>query len=205
MALSGKARPGLAVLLSGIGGQGIQLVAKSLALAATRSGLDVMMSSEVGGEMRGGPSLASVVLGEQALTALPVLERADILVLAHHRHSEWAVSRVDPAGLAVVNSSIIPADHRPHTRDLVGIDASAEAGALGASQAAGFVLLGALVRLTGLVELDAVASAMRELLPPYRARHAGTNEAALARGAELVGDGHGIPTPWASQRAEARR
>ena len=49
------------VILTGIGGQGIQLCAKVLALAAAADDHHVMLSSYFGGEMRGGRTEATVV------------------------------------------------------------------------------------------------------------------------------------------------
>ncbi|GAA0907585.1 hypothetical protein GCM10009558_096240 [Virgisporangium aurantiacum] len=71
------------VIVTGIGGQGIQLLAKTLALAATRAGLHAMLSADYGGEMRGGPSKASVVVGDGPLHALPVLASAWSAIVAH--------------------------------------------------------------------------------------------------------------------------
>jgi Pyruvate/2-oxoacid:ferredoxin oxidoreductase gamma subunit len=44
------------ILLTGIGGQGIQLAAQVLARAAVASGLEVMLFGSYGGTMRGGPT-----------------------------------------------------------------------------------------------------------------------------------------------------
>jgi 2-oxoglutarate ferredoxin oxidoreductase subunit gamma len=51
---------------------------------------------------------------------------------------------------------------------------------------AGFVLLGAFAALTGLVAVESVVGAMRELVPPYRTQHVAANERAIAAGAAAV-------------------
>ena len=48
------------VLLTGIGGQGVQLAAKVLALAATQEGREVMWLGTYGGSMRGGNTDATI-------------------------------------------------------------------------------------------------------------------------------------------------
>ena len=53
------------VILTGIGGQGIQLCAKVLALAAAADDHHVMLSSYFGGEMRGGRTEATVVTRDE--------------------------------------------------------------------------------------------------------------------------------------------
>ena len=59
--------PSADLLLTGIGGQGIQLCAKTLALAGTAEGLDAMLTAHYGGQMRGGMTEATVVLREEQI------------------------------------------------------------------------------------------------------------------------------------------
>lgn len=176
----------LSVMATGIGGQGIQLLAKTLALGATRQGRHAMLASEVGGEMRGGPSLASVVIGDAPVRALPILESCDTMILSHHRHSERACERLVPGGLVVVNADVVDSTVIPEGAEVLLVPAVTTARELGAVQAQGFVLLGAYAARTGVVDLAHLGDAMEELLPPYRAAAAPTNRRALQRGAELA-------------------
>ena len=171
------------VVVGGIGGQGIQLLAKTLALAATREGRYAMLSADYGGEMRGGPSKASVVVGDAPLRALPVLPSAWSAILAHHRFSESIVERIRPGGPVVVNSKLVESVRD----DLVAypIDAGAIAAEVATAQAIGFVLLGAYNQITRMVSSDALEAAMEELLPPYRKQHAPANVRALRAGAAV--------------------
>lgn len=173
-------------MVTGIGGQGIQLLSKVLALAATDQGKHAMLSAEVGGEMRGGPSLASVVIGDEPVRALPILERADAIIVSHHRFSERPLARLDPGGLCLANTSIVDTATLPADARVVEVPATGLAKEAGAAQAGGFVLLGAFNAITGLVEPGRLVEAMERLLPPYRRQHAPANAAALARGASAV-------------------
>lgn len=173
------------VIVSGIGGQGIQLLAKTLALAATRQGRYAMLSADYGGEMRGGPSKASVVVGDEPLRALPVLPSAWSAILAHHRFSEGVLTRIRPGGPIVANTPLVD----PSTLDgwaVHPIDAGAIATKVASAQAVGFVLLGAYNAVTGLVAPEALVAAMEELLPPYRRQHAAANVRALEAGAAAL-------------------
>lgn len=174
------------LIVSGIGGQGIQLVGKALALAATRSGSYAMLAADYGGEMRGGPSQASVVVGDAPLRALPILPSTGSVLLMHHRNSEHALRRLVPGGLALVNSSIYEPADAPGDAEVVGLPVTDLARELGTPQAAGFVLMGAFLTLRPLVTLGALGAAMRELLPPYRAQHADSNVRAIEFGAERM-------------------
>jgi 2-oxoglutarate ferredoxin oxidoreductase subunit gamma len=176
-----------AVILSGIGGQGIQLLSKSLALAATMAGRYAMLAADYGGEMRGGPSQASVVTGDAPLRSLPILPSSGAAVLMHHKFSAFALERLRPDGLLLLNTSIGPAGPVGHPGRVAGFPVSAVARDLGAPQSAGFVMLGAYVGLTGAVEPEALEQAMRRLLPPYRAQYGDVNARAIEAGLSIAG------------------
>ena len=175
------------LIVSGIGGQGIQLLAKTLALAATREGRFAMLSADYGGEMRGGPSKASVVVGDEPLRALPVLPSAWSAILAHHRFSESTLDRIRPGGPVVVNEKLVDASALPAGLVVHRVDAGAVAAQVATVQAVGFVLLGAYNAVTAMVSPDALVAAMEELLPPYRRQHAPANARALEAGAQAIG------------------
>lgn len=173
------------LVVTGVGGQGIQLLAKTLALAATRQGRHAMLSADIGGEMRGGPSKASVVIGDGPLRALPVLASAWSAIIAHHRYSEPVLQRLRPGGPAIVNLPLVDPAALPRMT-VYGVDATAIAKSVEAPQAVGFVLLGAYNAVTRLVDPEALVAAMEELLPPYRKQHAPANARALAAGAAAI-------------------
>jgi 2-oxoglutarate ferredoxin oxidoreductase subunit gamma len=183
------------VLLTGIGGQGVQLAAKTLAMAATAEGRQVMMSSHYGGEMRGGQTEASVVVADGDLQSVPILESAWSACVMHGNYWPGVRDRLRPGGVVVFNSSVI--DELPDLGDISAWPVPAGDLALeaGSAMSAGFVLLAAYAALTQLVWPDALVAAMRELVPPYRTQHLAVNEAALRAGAAAAPAG-GAPA-WA--------
>jgi 2-oxoglutarate ferredoxin oxidoreductase subunit gamma len=173
------------VILCGTGGQGIQLVGKTLALAATMAGRYAMLAADYGGEMRGGPSQASVVIGDAPLRSLPILPSSAAAVLMHHKFGAFARERLRPDGLLLINTSIVPPE-TVHPGRVAGLPVTAIARDMGAPQSAGFVMLGAYIALTGVVEAAEAEAAMRRLLPPYRAQHGDANARAIAAGIAAV-------------------
>lgn len=180
-------RSELELLIVGIGGQGIQLIGKTLALAATLAGKHAMLAADYGGEMRGGPSQATVAVGEQPLRALPILPSAGSAIVMHDKFSGPVPSRLTHGGLLVINSSIVNASGAAGSYRVIALPATEMARELGAPQAAGLILLGAFNRVTGVVAAERLVEAMSSLLPPYRKQHLESNAAALAAGAEAVG------------------
>jgi 2-oxoglutarate ferredoxin oxidoreductase subunit gamma len=173
------------VLLTGIGGQGIQLAAKTLAMAATAEGRQVLMSSHYGGEMRGGQTEASVIVADERLRSVPILESAWSAFVMHARYWEGVAARLRPGGLVVFNSSAT--DSIPDGDwTAVSVPAGKIAEEIGAPMAAAFVLLGGYATITGLVTAGSLVGAMRDLVPPYRVQHVENNEKAIRAGADSV-------------------
>ena len=72
------------VILTGIGGQGIQLCAKVLALAAAADDHHVMLSSYFAGEMRGGRTEATVVTRDEPIVGMPpIVPRLNAAIVVH--------------------------------------------------------------------------------------------------------------------------
>ena len=60
------------VMITGMGGQGVQLAAQVLAQGATIEGRNVQLFGVYGGMMRGGNTDASVVIGDGPILAPPL-------------------------------------------------------------------------------------------------------------------------------------
>jgi 2-oxoglutarate ferredoxin oxidoreductase subunit gamma len=172
------------VLLTGIGGQGIQLSAKTLALAAVAEGRQAMMCGQYAGAMRGGQTDASVVVADGSLRALPILPSAWSAFVMSAEYWETTRARIRPGGIAVANGSLIGSDLLHEGIELFLVPAGRIATELSAPMSASYVLLGAYAAITGLVGVDALVGAMKEMVPSYRTQHLAANEAALRAGAE---------------------
>ena len=173
------------VIMTGIGGQGIQLSAKTLALAATLEGHQALMTARYGGEVRGGQSEASVVTNDGPLRALPVLPST---WSAYVMHGDWwaPVRERLLDGPVVANTTLVPADLGIDEQRVVRVPATEIARDTTGPLTAGFVLLGAYLAVTRLVGIDSAVAAMRRLVPPYRDQHVRANAAALEAGYAAV-------------------
>ena len=159
------------VMMTGVGGQGVQLCSKTLALAAVHEGRQAMLCGHYAGAIRGGQTDASIVISDGRLRALPILPAAWAGFVMSPQYWSSTGPFIRPGGPVVVNSSLVDADFAPEGLDVHRIAASEIAEAQGAPMGASMVLLGAFSVLTGLVGLDALVGAMRELVPPYRTEH----------------------------------
>ena len=173
------------LLLTGIGGQGVQLAAQVLARAAVLEGREVMLFGVYGGVMRGGNSDATLVVAEGPVQAPPIVSHAWSALVLHPRYWEPVRARLVPDAVVVLNSSLCeePVD-LPNVFEVPATQVASED--LGNPMAVSMVATGAYVALTGLVGLESAIAAMEESLPSYRRQHAEANAGALRAGAALV-------------------
>ena len=170
-----------AVLLTGIGGQGIQLAAQVLARAAIADGRHVQVFGSYGGMMRGGNTDATVVVADAPVASPPTVSTAWGALVMHHEYAAGVLARLEPGGLAAVNTSVV--EHLPDTAaEVLAVRASDAATELGAPMAASMVLLGVFASRSGLATLASLSDAVTASLPPYRTEHIATNVAALETG-----------------------
>jgi 2-oxoglutarate ferredoxin oxidoreductase subunit gamma len=170
-------------MFTGVGGQGIQLASKTLALGAVIDGRQAMMCGHYAGTMRGGQTDASVVVADEGLRALPILPSAWSALVMSEEYWEPTRVRIRPGGIVAVNGDLVPEDFPHDELEVFRFAAQQLAAEAGAPLGGSLVLLGAYCTLTGLCSTDALVAAMRRLVPPYRTQHLIGNEAALRAGA----------------------
>jgi Pyruvate/2-oxoacid:ferredoxin oxidoreductase gamma subunit len=177
------------ILMTGIGGQGVQLAVQIVARAALAEGREVMSLGTYGGSMRGGSTDATLIVGEAALSSPPIVAKSWAGVGAHPAHWEAVRAKLRPGGVAVWNADLFGKAADPGAAHALPVRATSLAASLGAPQALSLVLIGALAGATGLVGLDALVAAMEEALPSYRRAHAAKNAEALRAGFAAVPTG----------------
>ena len=168
-------------MLTGIGGQGVQLAAQLLAQAATLEDRHVLSLGTYGGTMRGGNTECVVVVADEPIHSPPIVSRVWSALVVHPRFWEPVRDKLaadssvwtDPARF----DACVPAGVQ-----VALVPASQLATELGVPVAASLVLVAAFCGGTGLVGLDALCEAMVLCLPPYRQQHLAKNVEALRVG-----------------------
>jgi Pyruvate/2-oxoacid:ferredoxin oxidoreductase gamma subunit len=176
------------LLLTGIGGQGVQLGAQVVARAATLEGREVMFFGIYGGMMRGGNTDSTVVVADAPITAPPVVAHAWSAIAMHDEFWEPLESKLRPDGLVLVNDSTFEHEITAPV-NVVRLKATELAAEIGNPQAGTMVMVGAYSALTGLIALDSAIEAMQDSIPSYRSQHIEANERALRAGHEAVTPG----------------
>lgn len=186
-----------AVVMTGLGGQGIQLAAKLLAEAAMREGREVMMFGIFMGMIRGGSSESTVVVGDGPIETPPIVPSIWAILAMHGDGLPKLAAKIEPGGVLCTNASLVGAPPAwPGVRQ-VAVPATDLAKEMGQPLGASMIALGASVRATGLVHAEALAEALGTVLPPHRQKHAEANRRCLERGAAAVSPPDGAPA-WTS-------
>jgi Pyruvate/2-oxoacid:ferredoxin oxidoreductase gamma subunit len=173
------------VLITGIGGQGVQLAAQVLARAATLEDREVMFLGLYGGMMRGGNTDSTVVIADAPIAAPPVVSRAWAAIAMHDDYWPPIEPKLRPGALALVNDATFTASVRTDIT-LHRVPATTVAADLDNPLGGSMVMLGAFAAATGVVGIDTLVKAMRASIPPYRTQHIAANERALKAGTELL-------------------
>lgn len=159
------------ILLSGVGGQGTITAAKMLTFGLMEAGYDVKMSEIHGMSHRGGDVVSQVRYSKEKVFS-PVIEKgtADIVVSFEQMEALRTLDYLKPDGAVVVNMEKIPSmtvltGAEEYAEDVIDeikkaasrvhtLNASEMAAELGNVKAANVILLGALVKLMGLDDID---------------------------------------------------
>lgn len=181
------------LVLTGIGGQGVQLAAQVLARAAIAEGRSAQMFGSYGGMMRGGNTEATLVIADGAIGAPPTVAETWSAIFMHHDFSEPTRAKLRPGSLVLVNTTVFEGSFGDEYQ-VLEVPATDLAVDLGNIMAASMIMLGAYAAATGMVALDSLDAAVTASLPSYRAQHVARNVAAIRAGFEVAP--RGLSPAW---------
>jgi Pyruvate/2-oxoacid:ferredoxin oxidoreductase gamma subunit len=176
------------VLLTGIGGQGVQLAAQVIARAAALEGRHVSLLGLYGGMMRGGNTDSTLVIADAPIESPPIVSRAWSAIALHDEFWAPLEPKLRPGGVVLVNEATFATSIAADVT-VIRLHATETAAAHGNPLGGALVMAGAYGALTGLVTIDSLVAAMRDSIPSYRAQHIATNETSIRAGATLVATG----------------
>jgi len=157
------------ILLAGVGGQGIILASKILSIGLIQAGYDVKMSEVHGMAQRGGSVTTQVRYGKKVYSPIIGKGQADILVSFETMETGKWLEFLKPDGKVVVNEFEIPSapilacdaeypqgviEALNEKVDLTTFKAGELALELGNIRTANVIIVGALVKAMGLMDID---------------------------------------------------
>lgn len=166
------------LFFAGSGGQGTLALGQMIAKAAMDEGKEVTWLPSYGPEMRGGTANCTVVVSDRPISC-PLINEADVLVVMNLPSLLKFEAMVSPGGLLIINSSLIPEKAKRTDIRVLEIPANEKATELGNDKAANMIMLGAILKETGIVKAETIYEQMEKMFSGRKAKFLPMNKAAL--------------------------
>jgi len=172
-------------IFSGFGGQGIVMMGYLLATAGMVEDKNVTCLPSYGAEVRGGTANCTVVISTEEI-ASPVASEPEYAVLMNNPSLIRFQNQVQSGGTILLNSSMIEARPIRGDLDIVPVPASDLSKQLGQDKVTNMVMLGALIKKSGMVSVETL---LRVLKDAFSSRNPGIvklNKSALMVGYDYL-------------------
>ena len=166
------------MFFAGSGGQGTLAIGQMIAKAAMDEGKEVTWLPSYGPEMRGGTANCTVVVSDQPIRC-PLIDEADVLVVMNLPSLLKFEPMVVPGGLLFINSDLVPQEPKRADLRVHKVAINTEAQQLGSDKAANIVMLGAILKETGLVKKETIEHELEKLFSGRKAKYLDMNKKAL--------------------------
>jgi 2-oxoglutarate ferredoxin oxidoreductase subunit gamma len=136
-----------------------------LGTAATLfDGKKAVQTQSYSSELRGGSTRSEVIISEEPVTD-PQVRKPDILIAMAEDALSKYVDRVKPKGLLVIDSDLVKGE-KPGDYEILSIPATSIADKeMGNIVVANLIILGAIIRKTGLLSVEAMEKAIEMSVP----------------------------------------
>ena len=169
--------------ICGLGGQGVVLAGQLLGRAAVFDGLNVVQTQSYGAEARGSNAKSEVIISDEKI-GFPLVRHCDVLVAMSQQSLDLYVKDLKEDGTLIVDEGSVERVPEGLKAKVFWVAATKTVESVFKSRLyANLIMLGALVKITGLVTSDSLEKAIAEALPE-KVRTVNVN--AFRRGVELV-------------------
>lgn len=162
------------------------LIGQMIAYAAMLEGKEVTWMPSYGPEMRGGTANCTVIVSDRKINS-PIVSEATSVIVMNLPSLVRFENMVVPGGKLFVNRSLIKEKPKRDDIDVYYIDANEIAAGLHNDKVANMVILGAVVSVTGVVELESIIKVMDKIFIGNKSKLILLNKQALtALGSDIV-------------------
>lgn len=169
------------ILLAGFGGQGILFMGKLLAYFGLYENKEVSWLPSYGPEMRGGTCNCSVCISDNPIGS-PLVDRPNTLIVMNTPSFDKFIGTVAPGGIALVDSALIEEKCTRTDINCYYVPATTLAIENNMKGMANIILLGKLLKETGITSMETVKTAMAKVIPPKKAHLIDANIKAIELG-----------------------
>jgi len=153
------------ILIGGVGGQGVVLSGILMGTAATLfENKKAVQTQSYSSELRGGSARAEVIISEEPVSD-PQVRRPDILIALAEEAIPRYVDRIKSKGLLVIDSDLVKGA-KPCDYEILSVPATSIADKeMGNIIVANLIILGALMKKTGLLSVESMEKAIEVSVP----------------------------------------
>ena len=169
------------ILIAGFGGQGILFAGKALAYTGLKNGKEVSWLPSYGPEMRGGTANCSVTISDTPIGS-PIVDKPDVLVAMNLPSLEKYYYETEKNGYVIYDSSLITKNDVRDDITTVGIPATKLASDNGLDGLANMIIMGKVIKETGVLTLDQIKSSLAQMVPAKKAALLENNVKAIELG-----------------------
>ncbi|MBP3310339.1 MAG: 2-oxoacid:acceptor oxidoreductase family protein [Ruminococcus sp.] len=169
------------ILLAGFGGQGVLFAGKILAYCGLMDSKELSWLPSYGPEMRGGTANCSVCISDEPIGS-PLVLAPDILVAMNQPSFDKFIDAVKPGGKVFVDSTLIESKCERTDIDCYYIPSSQLADENELKGGSNIILLGKLIKESGLFSFETMKKAIEKVVPPAKAQLIANNFKAIEIG-----------------------
>ena len=172
------------ILIAGFGGQGVLFAGKCLAYEGLFEDKQVSWLPSYGPEMRGGTANCSVILSDEPVGS-PIVSKPDVLIAMNLPSLDKYEDATVSGGMIFVDSALI--ERKVNREDVKAfyIPATKIANDLGIPTLANMIILGKMIKETGVVKFENAVEAMKKVVSAKRQDLLELNIKALQTGYEF--------------------
>lgn len=169
------------IILAGFGGQGILFAGKALAYGGFVEEKEITWLPSYGPEMRGGTCNCSVCISDEPVGS-PMVNTPNILLVMNTPSFEKFIGKVKAGGKVFVDSSMVDVTTDRTDISCYYVPATQMATDNGMNGMANIILLGKLLKETGVITIEGAEKAMAKCIPPKKANLLEVNMRAIKLG-----------------------
>ena len=169
------------ILIAGFGGQGVLFAGKFIAYKGLMEEKEVSWLPSYGPEMRGGTANCSIILSDDPVGS-PIVSNPDVLIAMNLPSLDKYEKAVVPGGTIIVDSTLISRKVEREDVNAFYIPATKMANDAEISTLANMIMMGKMIKETGIVNFDDVMDTLKKVVSAKRANLLDVNIKALKAG-----------------------
>lgn len=173
------------IIIAGFGGQGVLSLGKILAYSAVMQGNEVTWMPSYGPEMRGGTANVTVIISDELISS-PIVHEYDVVVALNQQSLDKFIGMVKKGGMLLFDPNGISHIDKRDDITFYSVEAAEKAAEIGNNRVFNMIVLGALLKITGVVSLESVDSGLKKSLPERVHSTLDANKVAIEIGMNIV-------------------